>query len=362
MKWSVRFGSIAGIDLYVHLTFPLLLLWMGAIHYQQSGTVSGVLWALFLTLLLFSVVILHELAHALTARRFGVRTRDITLLPIGGMARLERMPEKPRQELLVALAGPAVNVLLVVVLLAAALVIGRRPTIPQSGIFQMPVLEFLIWINAWLAVFNLLPAFPMDGGRVLRALLAMRMDYVRATRIAAYTGQATALLFGFVGLFAGPVLILIALFVWMGAAGEASMVRMKSAMGGVPISRAMVTQFKTLPPHASLSDAIEGLLAGFQQDFPVVHEGELIGLLTRSELVKAVRRKGDQARVEDVMETKFEIADPSEMMETVFERLKICRCRSLPVLREGRLVGIVTMDNLSEFLMVARAYPGVSQT
>jgi Zn-dependent protease/predicted transcriptional regulator len=356
MKWSWKLGRIAGIDLYMHATFLILLAWVGVSHYLPRRSWADVADGILFIGAIFGIVVLHELGHALTARRFGIRTRDITLLPIGGVARLERMPDKPIQELWVALAGPAVNVVLAAVLVAVLVPAAALAALGEVQLVGGHFLSKLIYVNVVLAVFNLIPAFPMDGGRVLRALLAMRMDYVRATQIAATTGQAVAFVFGLAGLFGGnPFLVFIALFVWMGAAGEASLVQMKSALGGIPISRAMVTEFRTLGPRDSLASAVEHILAGFQQDFPVVEDDRLVGVLTRADLMRALAQRGQDARVEEVMQTEFETADPSEMAETVFARLQQCECHSLPVVRGGRVIGIVTPDNVAEFLMIQEA-------
>src|SRR5688572_15846223 len=230
MGWSFRVGRLAGIDIYVHFTFLLLLGWVALTGYVSTGSPLGAAVGVALIGIIFFIIVLHELGHALAARRYGIETRDITLLPIGGVARLERMPEKPSQELVVALAGPAVNVVL-----AAAVYVGlfmNRDVLQTSEAAQVGgrLLSQLFWVNVMLAGFNLLPAFPMDGGRVVRALLAMRMDYVRATQIAANLGQGMAVLFAIAGLFGNPFLLFIALFVWMGAAQEASMVQMRSAL------------------------------------------------------------------------------------------------------------------------------------
>jgi Zn-dependent protease len=272
MGWSWRIGRIAGIDVYVHPTFLLLLAWVAITHYAEHGDPGEALRGLVFILAMFGIVVLHELGHALTARRFGIRTRDITLLPIGGVARLKRIPEVPMQELIVALAGPAVNGVLAIGTYAGLVLgLGRGPApfweaLSVGGGF----LDQLFWVNVMLAVFNLLPAFPMDGGRVLRALLAMKLDYVQATQLAASVGHAMALLFGMLGLLSNPFLIFIALFVWVGATQEASMVQLRSALAGIPILRVMITDFRSLGPDDPLSQAVGHFLEGFQQDFPVV--------------------------------------------------------------------------------------------
>lgn len=358
MKWSWKLGEIVGIGIYVHATFLLLLGWVALSYYIAGQSIAMIVNGVAFLLALFGIVVLHELGHALTAKRFGIQTRDITLLPIGGVARLERMPDDPKQELWVALAGPAVNVVLAAVLFVALSLTSGQPSLRDLSVAGGNFWVKLLWVNVSLAAFNLLPAFPMDGGRVLRDLLAMRMDYVRATQIAAHVGQGMALLFGFIGLFYNPFLLFIALFVWMGASQEASMVQMKSALGGIPIQAAMIKDFRTLAPADSLERAVEHILAGFQQDFPVVEQERVVGVLTRNDLLKALSQRGPNGRVEDAMQSQFETANPNEMLEVVFPRLNASRCHSLPLVRNGRLTGILTMDNVGEFLMVQAALRG----
>jgi Zn-dependent protease len=362
MRWSFRLMTVAGIGLYIHVTFFILLIWIGAMYYLPRHSVTDAFYGLAFVVALFAIIVLHELGHALTARRFGIRTRDITLLPIGGVARLERMPEDPRQELAVALAGPAVNVVLAFIFLVA-LVLMRQPVYPVDlgdlSILSPNFLRRLMYVNVILAGFNLLPAFPMDGGRVLRAFLAMKMDYIRATHVAANVGQIMAFIFGFVGLFTNPFLVFIALFVWMGAAAESSMVQMKAGLGGIPVSRVMITEFKTLKPDEPLAQAAESLLSGYQQDFPVVDGDErVLGLLTRAKLVDGLAKNGETTPVGNVMETRFVAAHPSEMAEAAFMRLQHSDCRSMPVLRDGKLLGMVTAENVGEFLMIQAALHG----
>lgn len=356
MKWSWRIGTLAGIPVRMHATFLLIILWVVFLHAGQ-GT-AAIFEGIAFVLSLFACVVLHELGHAVTARRFGIRTRDITLLPIGGVARLEHMPDKPSQELLVALAGPAVNVVI-----AAGLYLWLQLThtlvpLQDLDVAGGPFLERLLMVNAMLVVFNLLPAFPMDGGRVLRALLAMTLSYPRATQIAALVGQSMAFLFGLAGLMMRPMnpfLMLIALFVWIGAAQESSMVQIKHALGGIPVSSAMQVDFRTLSPGDSLGHAIQHILAGAQQDFPVVDEGRVIGILTRNDLINGLAKHGEAAPVVDSMDRDFQTTEASEMLETAFSRLQSCNCRTLPVLAQDRLVGLLTTENVGEFLMIHSA-------
>jgi Zn-dependent protease len=352
MTWSWKLARVAGIDVYVHATFFMVVAWIGVLYWTQSHSVAAVLDGIVFLLALFACVVLHEFGHALTARRYGITTRDITLLPIGGVARLERMPDKPIEELKVALAGPAVNVVLAVLLFAWLRVSGDWEAVDRMGVVRGAFIERIMLANVFLALFNLLPAFPMDGGRALRALLATRMEYTRATQRAAVIGQGMAILFGFIGLQGNPMLIFIALFVWIGAGQEASMAQMKSALAGIPVRRAMLTDFRAVTPDSTLGDAADLVLTGSQQDFPVVADGRIAGILMRSDLLAALARDGRTARVAEHMKRDCAAADASEMLETVFARLQGHACHTMPITERGALIGLVTMDNVGEFLMV----------
>jgi Zn-dependent protease/CBS domain-containing protein len=346
---------VSGIPIYVHATFLLLIAWVVARHWMEHADLGATISGVGFVLALFACVVLHELGHALTARRFGIRTRDITLLPIGGLARLERMPDDPRQELWVALAGPAVNVAIAAVLYLWLQATGTAEPVGQLSVGSGSIVQRLMIVNISLVVFNLLPAFPMDGGRVVRALLALRMDYTRATQTAAALGQAMALLFGLVGLFTNPFLVFIALFVWIGAAQEAGAVQMKTALGGIPISRVMITEFHTLAPDDTLGRAAELLLAGSQQDFPVVDDGQVVGILTRTDLFASLPRQGQDTAVTDVMRRDIQIVDSHDMLEGVLGRLQAADVRTFPVTRNSALVGLLTMENVGEFLAIQSA-------
>jgi Zn-dependent protease/predicted transcriptional regulator len=354
MKWSWKLGEVSGISIYMHATFMILLAWVAWSYWQREHSLIMVLIGIGFILALFGCVVLHELGHALMARKFGIPTRDITLLPIGGVARLERMPEEPKQEMLVALAGPAVNLVI-----AALLFVLLRPDLGvllrQLSVSDGPSLGRLMVVNVFLVLFNMLPAFPMDGGRVLRALLAQRIEYVRATQVAASIGQGMAFLFGFLGLLYNPFLLFIALFIYMGAAQEATMAQMHTAFRGIPVKNAMVTNFRTLSKNDSLSQALANLLSGCQQDFPVLDQGAVVGVLTRSALLTALAEKGMNALVIEAMHSNLGTADESEMLESIFHRMQQCGCSALPVVRGGSLVGMITLENIGEFMMVQTA-------
>jgi Zn-dependent protease/CBS domain-containing protein len=358
MKWSTRIGRFAGIDVYVHATFLMLVAWVAYSHWREEQSVAAVIAGVGFILALFLCVVLHEFGHALTARRYGIRTRDITLLPIGGLARLERMPDDPRQELWVALAGPAVNVVIAVVLFAGLLATGGLAPLDTISVGEGSFLERLLIVNISLVLFNMLPAFPMDGGRVLRAVLAMRMDYARATQLAANIGQGAALLFGLVGLLTNPFLMFIALFVWIGAGQEAAMTQMRSALGGVPVERAMITDFRVLGPDDSLSHAVDLLLASTQQEFPVVEHGAVVGVLASKDIVTALARTDRQSPIGSVMQRRFAVANATDLLDTAIARLQEYGGRAMPVLRDGALVGMLTMDNVGEFVSVRTALSG----
>lgn len=358
MTWSWRVGTFRGISVYVHATFVLLLGWILAAHLLRGQSLGVALGGIAFIVLLFGCVLLHEFGHALTAQRFGIETRDITLYPIGGVARLERIPRNPRQELLIALAGPAVNVVIAAVL-SVILAAGRAfPGPEQVQVVGGNLLGKLMWVNVSLVLFNLLPAFPMDGGRVLRALLAERMEYSRATRMAATVGQGMAFLFGLVGLLFNPFLIFIAFFVYLGATQEATTVEMELAFRGVPVREAMVTRFRTLSPTDTLAHASEQLLTGSQQEFPVVDPSGIVGLLTRRNLVDALSRRGPTAPVAEAMEPMPAPASPNDCLETVFQQMRTEDGKPAPVapvIENGALVGLITLENIGEFLMIRSA-------
>ena len=355
MRWSLKIGKLVGIDVFIHFTFFLLLAWIAFAYYSQSQSIGATVTGMAFILVIFACVVLHELGHALTARRYGIKTRDIILLPIGGVARLEKMPDKPIQELWVALAGPAVNIAIALLLAGYLYATNSFTPIGQLTNATTSFAERVMAVNILLVIFNMIPAFPMDGGRVLRSLLAMRLPYAKATQYAATLGQGIAVLFGIFGLFFNPLLLFIALFVWIGAAQETKLTQMKSAFSGVPVTSAMLTNFRSLDRNQTLELAVELTINGTQKDFPVTDRGEVIGVLTQTDLLAALSNYGPHALVSEAMQQHFVTVDSYDMLETAFAKLNDCNCHTLPVTRNNRLVGLLTMDNLGEYMRIQAA-------
>ena len=269
MGWSLNLGTIAGTTVRVHFTFLLLLVWIWLTHYQIGGTPAAWQGVAFI-IAVFACVVLHEFGHIAAARYFGISTPDITLFPIGGVARLERMPEEPGQEFVIAVAGPLVNVAIAALIFV---LLGGPAGVEQMAGIEDPRMSFLArlaGVNVFLVLFNMIPAFPMDGGRILRAALAARLSWSRATQIAATIGQGLAFVFGFVGLFYNPLLIFIGIFVYLAAAAEAQNAQIREVATSVLVADVMITEFARLERSATLDQAIEMLLATTQHEFPVV--------------------------------------------------------------------------------------------
>ena len=356
MGWTITIGRVAGTEIKVHFTFFILVAFWGMAGYQQ-GELTGAVAACLMLFALFACVLLHEFGHILMARRFGVRTPDVILLPIGGVARLERIPDEPKQELLIALAGPAVTLAIVLAVYALLAVGGEAPRFGELDP-DGPFLETLMRVNFYLLVFNLFPAFPMDGGRVLRALLASRIGLAAGTRIAARFGQASAVVAGLYALSTGqPLLALVSVFVFLGAGAEAAAVETRVAGQGLNVDQMMVTHFRTIPVHATLSDAVDLLLSGEQREFPVVDNmGRVEGVLTRDNLIKGISQRGPASTVGEAMTARVPAVSPRLGFQEALERLRSSGLPALPVVDEtGRLVGLLTLDNITDLLLVRRA-------
>ena len=361
MRWSLKIATVAEIGIFVHWTFVLIIGWIVMVFLAQGQGYWAAAEGVVFVLAIFGCIVLHELGHALTARRYGIPTRDITLLPIGGVARLERMPEDPAQEFRVAIAGPVVNVVIALFIVGGLSVAGAWKPFTEIVWIGGTAADFLLrlmWVNLFIVGFNLLPAFPMDGGRVLRSILARKLDFVQATQISAKVGQSMALVFGFFGILAlNPFLVLIALFVFVGAQAESHSAQLTSFIRGLQVKDAMMRRFSCLSEEDSLSVAIDQLLAGSQQEFPVWRDGAgVVGLLRGRDLVEALSTRGRFERVGDVMEPDYPVVEDDEPLEYVFHKMTSDGLSTLPVLdKKGAVVGLLTRENVGELVMISSA-------
>ncbi|RWL22557.1 MAG: CBS domain-containing protein [Mesorhizobium sp.] len=356
MSWSLNLGTIAGTTVRVHFTFLLLLVWIWLTHYRIGGTPAAWEGVAFI-IAVFACVVLHEFGHIAAARYFGIGTPDITLFPIGGVARLERMPEEPGQEFVIAVAGPLVNVVIAALIFA---LLGGSAGVEQMAGIEDPRMNFLArlaGVNVFLVLFNMIPAFPMDGGRILRAALAARLSWSRATQIAATIGQGLAFVFGFVGLFYNPLLIFIGIFVYLAAAAEAQNAQIREVATSVLVGDVMITEFARLERSATLDEAIEMLLATTQHDFPVTDTaGHLKGLVTRNDMIRTLKEKGPAEPVASAMRSDIPKIHYRKSLE---ESLRLMQQADVPAVAvvdsSDRLVGLMTHETIGEMLMVRSA-------
>lgn len=355
MKGLFKIGTIAGIGIFIHWTFTLLIAFIIFINYKNGQNSVQIAWSVLFLLCIFITVLLHELGHALTAKRYNIKTKDITLLPIGGIARLERLPENPLEELVVAIAGPFVNFML-------AFITQFFITIPQdseellvllsSGINANNFFLNFYIVNLTLAVFNLIPAFPMDGGRVLRALLAFRMNRNTATQIAARIGQLIALCFILIGIFSNPILILIGLFVLFSAQVETESVEFKNLLKGYTVRDVVMKEYQTIEADDTIKKAIVILLESEHRKFLVTQNDKLVGTLNKNQIIKALSEKGEEEFIYNVMDRSLAYIDINTQLEKVIERLYEKKASVLIVNENDQLAGILDADNLSEFILI----------
>jgi Zn-dependent protease/CBS domain-containing protein len=349
--WTWNIGRLAGIPIRMHLTLVILLAWI-AISYALGGaglgaTAIGVL----LVLTIFAVIVVHELGHALVARHYGIDTRDIMLLPVGGIASMERMPEKPSQELAVALVGPAINLVIAGAIWIGIIAFGGSTRLADVTTLGGSIATQLMWINVGLAVFNLIPAFPMDGGRALRAVLAMRMGTERATNIAASLGRVFAVAIGILGLFYNPLLILIAFVVWTGATQERALVQLKSAISGVPVSAAMLRRVESVTADQPLEDAAALLVRGGLNQLPVMDHGKAVGVITRGDVATALAHAGPDATVATAPQHHIVTVSPADSLDVVLDQLRHEPDSVALVLDlAGAPVGVLTAEHLAAYV------------
>ncbi|MGB3781039.1 MAG: site-2 protease family protein [Tunicatimonas sp.] len=358
---SLFIGSYFGVKVYIHWTFLILLAWIFVIYSGLGTDLARGVWGIVFILLLFACVVLHEFGHALVARHFGISTRDISIYPIGGIASMESMPEKPAQELQVALAGPLVNLVIALLLWLYLQLTGTMPALAElrfSGITPGASWAFNLFLaNVILALFNLIPAFPMDGGRVLRALLSFRLDRSQATRIAAATGQALAIGFVFFGLFYNFWLVFIGLFVYLGAGSEATLETIQGFLAGHLVRDIIITQFTPLSPQDPLSRVAEVVLYSQEHGFVVVDaSGNPAGVLSRRELIRGLAEYGKEAPVSQVMRLDYVTLSPDAELQKVHNKYLTAPDHYVfPVVENGQLVGIVDRENINEWIMIEQA-------
>jgi stage IV sporulation protein FB len=369
MSDSIRLFSVRGIVIRMHLTFPLILVWAVLQFGVFTGQgIAGALFGVVVTLLLFGIVVLHELGHSLAAQYYGVTVKEIILLPLGGVAQLERIPEKPIQEFVIAIAGPAVNGVIAIVLIIlnrlfgiggptedASLMIAQIETGALDAVFN-----YIFVTNLFLAIFNLVPAFPLDGGRVLRALLASRMSYARATAIAVTLGQLLAWLMGLWGFLSGNFfLILIAIFIYVGAGQEGQMVQLRRVLGNLKVHQAYSRKAQTLQPQTTLQEVVQLLLSSFQTDFPVCDGEHMVGLVTYTRLVEALNQFKPETPVQQIMQTNVQPARPNDSLFDVQQRMMAERLDAVPVIEDGRFLGMLTSSDVSEVYRLLSAQPSL---
>jgi stage IV sporulation protein FB len=353
MPWSITIARVAGSEIRIHLTFLLLLAFWGLDGYQQGGAAAA-LNRIVLVIAVFACVVLHELGHAIAARRYGIKTPDITVLPIGGLARLSRMPDKPSEEIVIALAGPLVNVVIAAVLFAVLGITDMR-AVGHVGDPTYNLVAQVAGTNVLLVLFNLIPAFPMDGGRVLRALLALRLDRRRATEIAARIGQGFAILMALWGLYQHQyILVLIALFVFIAAQSESGNVGLMESARHVAVDNAMIRVFETLGPQASVDDAADALIRTTQHEFPIVDGGGFLrGILTRESMIRAMKSQGPATPVIEVMTKEIPTIRSGQSLDLGLRQMRDGQSPFLGVIDDsGRLVGYINRENLAEMMML----------
>ncbi len=357
MKGSFKLGNIAGIGVFIHWTFSILIVYIIYSNYRAGHDAERIGWMVLFVLSIFVTVFLHELGHALAAKRYGIKTQDITILPIGGLARLERMPEKPMQEFVVAIAGPAVNIalagitaLFITMPAANELTILLMNGVNGSNFF----LNFFI-VNIWLAVFNLIPAFPMDGGRVLRALLSLKMQRHTATTVAARIGQLLALGFIFLGFFSNPFLIFIGVFIILGAQAEAEMTKAGFMMKGIMVKDILMKKYETIEENDTIETAVNKLLNGQCKNFVVTANQQPVATLGRDQIIKALSDNGKQTILHSVADKEPIRLNANQSLEEVYPVMIAGKNSLAFVYDKHEFIGVLDLENILEYIMVKEA-------
>jgi Zn-dependent protease/CBS domain-containing protein len=353
MKWSFQIGRLFGIPIRIHLTFLLLLFFIAVVGSRHGGG-TGAFFGVISIAFIFFCVVLHEVGHSLTAIHYGIDVKDIVLMPIGGVSRMEDIPEDPKKEIVISVVGPSVSFGLALVFLVIARITDVSVSFRQFSVFQGNLISTLFWINLILGLFNLVPAFPMDGGRVLRGLLATTMDSLRATRIAVSIGQAFAILLFFFGIFFNWWMALIAIFIYLGAEGEERMVALRTTLGKSTVRVAMLTEVHTISPDQTIGQVLESICHGLQQDFPVVQGKEMVGLLTKEALFSALHNREKSALVREVMQTDFVSTSEEASLSDIFKKMTAEKLSVMPVMKGKELKGMINLEQIGKYHMICQ--------
>jgi Zn-dependent protease/CBS domain-containing protein len=353
MKWSLQIGRLFGIPIRVHLTFLLLLLFIAIVGSRQGGAM-GALFGVISIVLIFLCVVLHEIGHSLSAIHYGVEVKDIVLMPIGGISRMEDIPEDPQKEIVISISGPLVSFGLALVFLIVAFAARQTVSFKNFSVFQGNLVVNLFWINLILGMFNLVPAFPMDGGRVLRGVLAMGMDGLKATKIAVSLGQAFAIFLFFFGIFFNWWMALVAIFIYLGAEGEERMTALRATLGKSPVKLAMITDIRTISPDQTIGQVLESICHGFQQDFPVMENGVMVGLLTKESIFSALHKHEKSALVKDVMQKDFLFTTEDASLSDIFKKMTAEKLSVVPVMKGNQLRGLINLEQIGKYHMICQ--------
>ncbi len=356
-RYSLNLGKPFGIRISVHWTFSLLILWIVFITVRQGLGTGQVLMHILFVLVLFFCVVLHEFGHSLTAIKLGGKVKSITLLPIGGMAHISEMPENPKDEFLVSAAGPLVNVVIAGILwFYIAFFHGTAPEQMEFDTITLtnfPII--LLAANLFIVAFNLIPAFPMDGGRLFRSALSMKMNKLKATRIAKDIGQVFAVIFIFAGLFLNPFLIIIGFFIFLGARGEYEMMVYRDILNNYTVNDIILTDYEKIDENETLEEAAGRLSHISSRGYVTTSNGEYAGILTKNAIIKGLNVFGKKGLIKDVMNENIEPVKPEMTLFDVYKKMQMNKYEMVPVKEDGHFKGVLDKENINEFFMIRQA-------
>ncbi|MGZ5243938.1 MAG: site-2 protease family protein [Bacteroidia bacterium] len=360
MKGAISLGKILGIKVYIHFTFFFIFVWRAYTAYAEEGQdLNGILFECLIVAAIFVCVLMHEYGHALAARRYGIQTKQIVLLPIGGVAQLERMPKNPTQELVVALAGPLVNVVLALLLLPVVLLQFPLEYFTDDQYIDVLLNSFtarLLLVNIILVVFNMLPAFPMDGGRVLRALLGFKLSFEKATKIAARIGQVMAVGFIILGFYYNFFWILIGLFVFFGAEMELRMASRKNMRFGFSIRDALLTNFTLLHTSETVEQALPRVLQSeLENDFLVEENDQITGVVSREKIIESLPAGEENKQIGEIMQTDIAMVSVNDSLDEVLQSMQLYNTSVLPVYEDEILIGAISHSSIQAQILLHRA-------